>query len=246
MAAGPMLKWRRDGWSDLGRRTAIPVVLTAAVLALVAIAAPAVGILPLLGMGVALGVGIASLAPLWGRDLRRTPLFTWGMVVAHLGVAVSLIGMAASTAYTQERLVAVGTGDPARVAGFTVRLEGVRPLVGDNWTALEGRLAVTLDDEAIAVLRPQVRYFTTPVTTTNESAILTRWDGQLYAVLGTLGEDGRWQLRLWWKPMVTLIWFGGFLIALGGALALVGHQWRLWHQRRRADALADTAAWGAA
>jgi len=54
-------------------------------------------------------------------------------------------------------------------------------------------------------------------------------DGQLYVVLGKVNEDGRWQLRLWWKPWVTLIWFGGILIALGGILALVG---RLWRERR--------------
>lgn len=246
LAAGPVMRWRRDDASEVAQRLfpAIAATLFAGVGAFV-LGGP-IAPLPLLGIALGVGLAVASVAPLAKRNLRRAPLQLWGMVVAHLGVAVSLIGMAASTAYTQERLVAVGTGDPARVAGFTVRLAGVRPLVGDNWTALEGRLNVTLDDEAIAVLRPQVRYFTTPVTTTNESAILTRWDGQLYAVLGTLGEDGRWQLRLWWKPMVTLIWFGGFLIALGGALALVGHQWRLWHQRRRADALAESAAWGAA
>ena len=246
LAAGPVMRWRRDDPSEVAQRLfpGIAATLFAGVGAFV-LGGP-IAPLPLLGIALGVGLAVASVAPLAKRNLRRTPLQLWGMVVAHLGVAVSLIGMAASTAYTQERLVAVGTGDPARVAGFTVRLEGVRPLVGDNWTALEGRLNVTLDDAAIAVLRPQVRYFTTPVTTTNESAILTRWDGQLYAVLGTLGEDGRWQLRLWWKPMVTLIWFGGFLIALGGALALVGHQWRLWHQQRRADAHAETAAWSAA
>ena len=57
---------------------------------------------------------------------------------------------------------------------------------------------------------------------TTEAALETRWNGQLYAVLGGQAEDGRWQLRLWWKPFVTLIWFGGILIALGGLLALLG------------------------
>jgi cytochrome c-type biogenesis protein CcmF len=51
---------------------------------------------------------------------------------------------------------------------------------------------------------------------------LTRWDGQLYAVVGAPSPDGRWQLRLWWKPLVTLIWYGGLLIALGGTLSIIG------------------------
>jgi cytochrome c-type biogenesis protein CcmF len=64
---------------------------------------------------------------------------------------------------------------------------------------------------------------------TSESAIATRLDGQLYAVLGQQDASGRWQLRLWWKPFVTLIWLGGVLIALGGALSLLG---RLRRERR--------------
>jgi cytochrome c-type biogenesis protein CcmF len=57
---------------------------------------------------------------------------------------------------------------------------------------------------------------------TSESALLTRWDGQLYAVIGNQAEDGRWQIRVWWKPFVTFIWYGGILIGLGGILAIAG------------------------
>ncbi len=69
---------------------------------------------------------------------------------------------------------------------------------------------------------PQSRNFWTPPQETSEVALLTRWNGQLYVAVGNQGEDGRWQLRLWWKPFVTFIWYGGLLIALGGALALIG------------------------
>jgi len=78
----------------------------------------------------------------------------------------------------------------------------------------------------VTVLNPQSRYFAEPPTTTNEAAIDTSWNGQLYAVLGEPTDQGGWQLRLWWKPFVTLIWLGGFLIACGGALALAGRVFR--------------------
>jgi cytochrome c-type biogenesis protein CcmF len=67
--------------------------------------------------------------------------------------------------------------------------------------------------------------FRAPKQQTSEAALLTRWDGQLYAVIAAPAEgdpSDRWQVRLWWKPFVTLIWYGGLLIALGGALALIG------------------------
>ena len=232
MAAGPLMRWRRDEGEAVVQRLTWPIAATLAAGAGTFVMAGPIRPLPLAGIALAAGLAVASVAPLARRNLARAPLFLWGMVIAHLGIAVSLAGMAVSTAFTEERLAAVGTGEPVRVAGFAVTLEGVRPVIGDNWTALEARLSVK-DGDATRVMRPQVRYFTDPVTSTNESAIATLPSGQLYTVLGALGDDGRWQLRLWWKPWVTLIWLGGALIALGGVLSLVGHVLR---ERRRSVA----------
>ena len=69
---------------------------------------------------------------------------------------------------------------------------------------------------------PQARSFWSPPTETSEVSLVTRWNGQLYVALGDQAQDGRWQLRLWWKPFVTWIWYGGVLIARGGVLALIG------------------------
>src|SRR3546814_16666890 len=71
---------------------------------------------------------------------RSSDLFTWGMVIAHLGIAVSLAGMASDAAFTKETLVAARVGEPHRVGPFSVTLEGIRPVVGDNWSALEAKL----------------------------------------------------------------------------------------------------------
>ena len=220
MAVGPLLRWRRDEPAKvLGRATwpAAAALFTAAAL----FATTHVGLLPFLGLSLAAGLAVASLAPLWGRDLRRTPLFTWGMAIAHLGLAVSLAGMAADGAFTTERLVAARVGEPVAVGPWTVTLRGISPVVGENWSALQARLDATRGEDQLRLF-PQQRFFSEPPTTTSESAIHTAWDGQLYTVLGQPGADGRWQLRLWWKPFVTLIWFGGALVAIGGALSLLG------------------------
>jgi cytochrome c-type biogenesis protein CcmF len=228
MAVGPLLRWRRDTAQAAIARATWPIAAAAFAFAgLVVFAGMAV--LPLLGLSFAVGLAVASVAPLWGRNLLRTPLFTWGMVVAHLGIAVSLAGMACDSAFTVERLVATRAGQANGVGPFMVTLDGIAPVIGENWSGLEARLSVRRGDDAPFILAPQSRYFTDPPTTTSESAIATLWDGQLYTVLGQPGVDGRWQLRLWWKPFVTLIWFGGVLVALGGALSLVG---RLRRERR--------------
>jgi cytochrome c-type biogenesis protein CcmF len=221
MAAGPLLRWRRDRLQALARRMAVPALLAVVALAALLILTPGAGILPLTGLVLAIGVGVGSLAPLWKRNLRRTPLFIWGMVVSHLGIAVSLAGMASEAAFTREKLVAARTGETVEVGPYRVRLDGVEPVAGPNWTAIEAKLTASRGGGAF-VLRPQARTFISPTMDTSEAAIATRLDGQLYTVVGKPDGEGRWQLRLWWKPFVTLIWLGGALVALGGLLALAG------------------------
>ncbi len=222
MAIGPMLRWRRDKMRATLTRARIPAVVLVMTLVAVLLLAPGIGILPLLGLVIAAGVGVASVAPLWRRDLKRTPLFTYGMVVAHLGIATSLAGMAADSAFTKQTLVAARIGEPQRVGPYMVTIASIVPAIGANWSALEAELRVRRGSGREFILRPQSRYFANPVMVTNESAIATRLDGQLYTVLGTQDPQGRWALRLWWKPFVTLIWLGGAMIALGGALSLLG------------------------
>jgi len=230
MAAGPLLRWRRDRIVALARKVALPAILLAGGLAATLLLAPGLRILPLLGLSIAFGVGVASLAPLWGRSLRRTPLFTWGMVVSHLGIAVALGGMASESAFSRETLVSAAVGETAEVGPYRIRFEGVTPASGRNWTAVEARLTAERGDDVL-VLTPQARIFAAPPTETSEAAIATVLDGQLYTVLGKPGADGHWQLRLWWKPFVTLIWLGGGLIALGGLMSLIG---RVRRERRPA------------
>jgi cytochrome c-type biogenesis protein CcmF len=229
MAVGPLLRWRRDDLKALVDRIFWPV--TAALITAAGLFATAgIALLPFLGIALANGLAVASLAPLWRRDPRRTPLFTWGMALSHLGAAVSLIGMACDSAFTRETLIAARVGQEAKVGPWTVTLRGISPVIGDNWSALQARMDASRGAET-QVLLPQQRFFADPPTTTTESAIHTSWNGQLYAVLGQPDRDGRWQLRLWWKPFVTLIWLGGALIALGGALSLIG---RTRRERRAA------------
>src|SRR3546814_344044 len=106
MVAGPLLRWRRDDGRTLWTRLPLAFFAGAVVLFALVLFGGMIGILPLLGMTVAAIVAVASLAPLWKRNLRRVPLPTWGMVIAHFGVAVALAGMAAESAFIKERLVA--------------------------------------------------------------------------------------------------------------------------------------------
>jgi len=221
LVIGPLLRWRRDSFA----RVQAPVVLAASI-GLTVLAGvgflSGIGLLPLLGMAFAAAVAVASFMPLRGRSLRRLPLAVWGMALAHFGLAVSLFGMASDSAFTVEKLVAARPGETLAVGPWQVALDSVEPVAGANWTALEARMSANYQGGARQELAPQSRTFLDPQQETSETALLTRWNGQLYAMVGDEGEDGRWQVMVWWKPFVTWIWLGGLLIALGGLLALIG------------------------
>ena len=221
LMVGPLLRWRQDNLARVRASLIIPVLLLVLGIGIAVALAPG-KTLSIIGLALSPALAFASLLPLRGRKLSRVKLPAWGMVLAHFGVAVSLFGMASDSAFTVEKLVAVQPGDTVKVGPWTVTMKSITPIAGPNWTALEGDLQASYNGTAPSLLRPQSRTFWTPAQQTNESALLTRWNGQLYTVLGDEAADGRWQLRLWWKPFVTMIWLGGVLIALGGLLALLG------------------------
>lgn len=235
MAAGPLLRWRRDSPRALLNRLAVPFLIGAAAFLLVAIFAGKMSLLPLLGLIFAVAIGFASLAPLWKRNLGRTPLFTWGMVVAHLGCAVSIGGMACDSAFTMENMVAMGAGETRSVGPYAVTFQGTRERTGPNFTALEAVTSVRIAGGDPFEMLPQLHQFSDPPMQTNQAAIRTFWNGQLYLVVGEQADGDRWLMRMWWKPFVTLIWLGGALIAFGGVLALLGRLKRdVWQGRRLA------------
>ena len=232
LAAGPMLRWRSDQPRSLLDRIAPALFAGAAALLLLAAFAGKIGILPFAGLAVAAIVAVASLAPLWKRNLLRTPLFTYGMVLAHLGCAVSIAGMASDSAFTKENLVAMAPGDTSDVGPFSVTLEGVRERPGPNYSALEAVTTVRKGAGAPFEMLPQLHQFTNPQMQTNQAAIRTFWNGQLYLVVGERSVRGQWLMRMWWKPFVTFIWLGGAMIAIGGILSLLGRTKRdIWNNR---------------
>ncbi|MFA7439587.1 MAG: heme lyase CcmF/NrfE family subunit [Sphingomonadaceae bacterium] len=217
MAVGPWLGWRRSATGHLAR-----VLTPAAISAVVALALAlflfdvrAAG--SFLGFGAALWLGVASVGILIRRGLTFGAA---GMALAHLGVAVSILGVTASGALERETLVNMRVGDVVQLADWQVELVDVRPVAGPNWTAIAAEVHVRDGDRNIATVFPQSRHYTSPPMETTEAGIKTLWRGDIYAVLGKPDGTGRWQMHFWFKPLVRLIWAGGFLMALGGIMAL--------------------------
>ena len=230
LVIGPMLRWRRDTAGRVSKLAAIAFGAMIAAGVTLAITTPGAGLFPIIGIALSVGVAIAAFFPLVGRNLMRTPLTTWGMVIAHFGLAVSVFGMAAESGFSKETLAALEIGKEHNGPDGKAELASVIPVAGENWIGLEGDIRFD-NGGGQEVLKPQIRYFSDPVQQTTEAALLTKWNGQLYAVIAPVeGNDDKWQIRVWWKPFVTFIWYGGLIVALGGMISLFG---RVRRKRRK-------------
>jgi len=219
MAIGPWLSWRKSGTAHLAAKL-MPAAIAAAAAAFLALAYFDVrSVIALLGFAAAFWLGVASVQIL----LKRAPNFaTVGMALAHLGVAVSILGATASGALQREALVSMRVGDVIEVDGWEAELLDVRPVAGPNWTALQAELRISRGGSELAVVFPQARTFTRPEMETTEAGLKPLWRGDLYAVLGKPDGFGKWQIHFWFRPLIRLIWLGAFLMAIGGALAIAG------------------------
>jgi cytochrome c-type biogenesis protein CcmF len=251
---GPLLGWKRGDLLAASQRlifaagAAIGLVL--AVLLLVKPAA----VLATLGLGLAAWIGTGSLVE-WSERVqlfraplkdtlaraRHLPRAAYGVTLAHLGVAVTVAGIAAS-AWESERIELVHPGDTVSIAGYDLRLDKVESVPGPNYAADRGTVTVTRQGAPVAVMHPEKRFFTVQQMPTTFTAINTDLLSDLYVVLADGDGKGAWTLRVYQKPLVPWIWLGCGVMALGGLASLSDRRWRVGAAVRRGRAAAGAAA----
>lgn len=160
---------------------------------------------------------------LWAR-LR--PAY-YGMHLAHLGVALSLFGVALSAGYSQQKDVRMAPGDQVSLGAYQFRFDGVERQKGPNYIAERGTVTIFQEGRQLTVLFPEKRLFQVQGVAMTEAAIDPGLVRDLYVAMGeALDDQGSWSLRLYVKPFIRWIWFGALLMALGGALAVADRRYR--------------------
>jgi cytochrome c-type biogenesis protein CcmF len=161
------------------------------------------------------------------RRLANLPRAQWGAMLGHLGVGVMVIGIAGN-GWKTEVISEIRPGQTVQVAGYDLRLERVEQEQGPNYVQDVGVFTATKDGEMIATLRPAKRIYPARQMPTTEAGIETLWFSQLYVSLGEVRENGQLVVaRLYYKPMITLIWLGTLVMALGGVMSLADRRLRI-------------------
>jgi cytochrome c-type biogenesis protein CcmF len=167
-----------------------------------------------------------------------------GMLLAHLGVGIFVIGVLLSESLSVTRDVRMAPGETQHIGSYDFRFDGVHHTAGPNWTADQGTVTVTRGDKQIAVMHPQKRTYPRGQVQT-ESAVDAGVTRDLYVALGEPMDannlEGAWALRLYTKPFIRWIWGGGLLMMLGGVVCATDKRFRL-KRTAKAEGVVDAGA----
>ena len=157
---------------------------------------------------------------------RSQPCGYYGMLIAHCGVAVFIIGVTLVKGYETERDLRMAVGDSVTVGGYEFRFDGAGAVTGPNYRAARGNVTVSRNGTVQQVLHPEKRIYNAQQTAMTEAAISSGLFGDIYVSLGEPVENGAWSVRVYHKPFVTWIWGGCLIMALGGLVALTDRRYR--------------------
>jgi cytochrome c-type biogenesis protein CcmF len=264
MGIGPIARWKAARLPEL----AVRLRWAAATSVVAALGLPWVvgGFRPLASLGVLLAVwsASASAVALWERiatqqgpfaaRFSRLPRAFYGMLIAHLGIGVFIVGVTFVKGFETERDVRLAPGQSVIEGGYLFRFDGMRDLDGPNYRAAQATVTVSRDDRPIALLHPEKRFFIVQQTPMTEAAIDRGLFRDLYVAIGEqVGDRGgagpdrdAWTMRIHIKPFVSWIWGGCLLMALGGTLAACDRRYRLVPRTHRAAERPRDALHGAA
>lgn len=229
LGIGPLVRWGRDRPAAIKKLLIIATVLTVILsFALPLLMEDRVEALTVVGLMMACWIAILAFAEMRVRiskKIKLTPSY-WGMVLAHLGLAVTIVGIAFSQNYSIERDVKMKPGDSISIRAYTFVFNGVREADGPNYQGVIGSISVKEKDKVIGVLMPEKRFYSVSRAVMTEAAIDGGFTRDLYAALGEEIAKDTWTMRLYYKPFVRWIWSGGVLMAIGALFCLFDPRYR--------------------
>jgi cytochrome c-type biogenesis protein CcmF len=237
---GPLLAWKRGDLAGVAQRLAGAAAIAAITVAVVFAMEGGGPVLMPFAIGLALFVMTGALTDIVERTglvrvpfttallrAKGLPRSTWGAAFAHFGLGIALLGVVGETQWSVERITELKPGQTISIRRYDLSFDGVSSRQGPNYRELAAHFTVRRHGDIIGVMEPAKRTFPSRGSATSESALLTRGFSQLYLSLGEPNADGSIAVRLYYKPLVLLIWLGAVVMVFGGALSLSDRRLRV-------------------
>ena len=241
MPFGPLLAWKRGDLLGVAQRLIGAVVIAAITVAVIfAMEGGGGPILVPFAIGLALYVMAGALTEIVERTgllkvpfstafarARGLPRSAWGGALAHFGLGITLLGIIGETQWSVERIAELKPGQSISIRRYDLHFDGMTNRQGPNYRELAAHFTVRRHGEFVGAMEPAKRSFPSRGTSTTETALMTRGFSQLYLSLGDPNPDGSLAVRLYYKPLVLLIWLGAVVMVMGGALSLSDRRLRV-------------------
>ena len=240
MPFGPLLAWKRGDLLGVAQRLVGAAGIAAIAVAVIFAMEGGGPLLVPFAIGLALYVMAGALTEILERTgLLKVPLATafararglprsaWGAAFAHFGLGITLLGVIGETQWSLERVAELKPGQSISIRRYDLHFDGVTTRQGPNYRELAAHFTVRRHGDFVGVMEPAKRSFPSRGTATTETALMTRGVSQLYLSLGDPNPDGSLAVRLYYKPLVLLIWFGAVVMVIGGALSLSDRRLRV-------------------
>ena len=238
LGLGPLTRWKQQAPGALQRQIVIAAGLSISAGLLINFTYDSPTYMAALGLVLAGWILVTSVLEvmqrtdampqdsLW-RKLRKLTPSHWGMVLGHLGFAVTIIGITLVSNYALERDIRMAPGETAELGGYTFKFSEVKPFQGPNYTADIGVFDVYVDGEKLVHLEPEKRIYTVQRMPMTEAGIHSTVFRDLFIAMGEPLDDGAWAVRVYIKPFVTWIWAGAVIMALGGICSVSDRRYRM-------------------
>jgi cytochrome c-type biogenesis protein CcmF len=255
MGVGPLARWKQAQIPELASRLRWALGASVVAALVLPFALGRWSAMIAFGLLLAAWVATTSFLQLWQRiahaqgaagawaRLRSAPRAHYGMLLAHFGIAVFVVGVTLVKGYESEKDVRMEPGDTVEVGGYVFRFDGARQVQGPNYIAARATIQASRNGKPVATLHPEKRVYTVQSMPMTEAAIDTGLTRDLYVSLGDQVDATGWIVRAQYKPFIDWIWGGCLLMALGGLLAASDRRYRLAAKKERdARAAAPAAA----
>jgi cytochrome c-type biogenesis protein CcmF len=249
LGIGPLVRWKRDEIGNVRK----PMLISGAITLPLAFACIAIftdSLEPMAVLGLTMSIWIVTMHgfELYQRATHRHSFVTglgklgrshWAMILGHMGLAVSVIGITLVSNYDLERDVRLAPGETTQVQGYDFYFEGLRDADGPNYDGYIADFTVTRNGKSVTTLHAEKRFYTTAGSMMTEAAIDSGVTRDLYVAMGERLDDNAWAVRIYYKPFVNWIWFGSALMGLGGAIAISDKRYRF--RKKSSEKTASTA-----
>ncbi|MGZ8265402.1 MAG: heme lyase CcmF/NrfE family subunit [Burkholderiales bacterium] len=254
MGIGPLARWRKTSLPELAKRLRWAFGVSVITALLLPLTMGRWSALVSLGLLLAVWVAATSVMTLLDRvkhassgasaitRLATAPRGFYGMLTAHLGIAVFIVGVTMVKGYEIEKDVRMLPGETLEIAGYTLRLDRVEQVKGPNYGAVRGTIDVTRAGKPVTVMHPEKRVYLVQNNPMTEAAIDSGFTRDLYVALGDPLGGGAWLVRAHYKPFVSWIWIGCLIMGIGGLLAATDRRYRTASRRETEAAFGGLAA----